>query len=135
MPATALKVAKFVFAGLPVTAALVSVQIAPVMTQLPPAGSVSVIKVAVLRLVNIAVPADTKVFEAVVATAVNVPPLLVVKENVAGLLTPVVPAPLVLFLMVNDAGGTMMSSAVLVAPLKDVIVAPVAAVVAFALLL
>ena len=134
-PVAALKVAKFVLAGLPDTAALVSVQIAPVITHVLPAGGVSVMTVAVLKFVNVTVPADAKISALVVATGVKMPPLLLVNEKVAGLLTPAVPVPLVLLRTVKVVGKMTTSSTVFVPPTKLVIVAPVAVVVALALLL
>ena len=134
VPAAALNVARFVLAGLPETAALASVQLAPVMTHVLPAGGVSVITVAALKLVNVTVPAETKVFAVAVVTDVNTCAVLVLEKPKAPP-TPAVPAPLVLFLTVTVAGSTMMSSTVGVAPLKFVIVAPTAVVVVLALLL
>ena len=134
VPAVALNVAKFTLAGLPETAALASVQMAPVITQVLPAGGVSVITVALLKLVNVTVPAETKVLAVAVVTDVKACEVLLLAKPKAPPM-PAAPAPLVLFLTVNVAGSTMMSSTVGIAPLKLVMVAPVAVVAALALLL
>jgi hypothetical protein len=108
--ADGLKVAKLVLAGLPDTAALVSIQVAPVITQVPFAGRVSVITVATFTAVKgVLVAAATGVFWAVVVTDVNVPPLLVANVNAPP--TPAIPAPLVLFLTVNVGAGVTVTHA------------------------